>query len=320
VTRRIDDAVVARLEAGGRVLLLPDGQRGSLPLTAHWFLRGGPVVGRHPVARAASADLLVELQHFDLAGDVIPDIGYVRSIDPILLLWDTHDLKRVKTHGLAFETSVGDGRLLVSALRHSGETNAAGRWLLDELLDHLAGDYRPREGLSAELWSHAKETIHEETIPLVDRVWRFRPEPSGGGVVEPWSAPDLELDESWKEIRVGKAWESQGYPALDGWAWYRIDVAIPAGWKGRKVYLSFEGVDDLYELYVAGRLVAKRGDLETRTDTFNERFSHDVTAFVEPGTTATIAVRVHDWYGAGGIFRPVTLGTTAFRPELELLR
>jgi len=29
---------------------------------------------------------------------------------------------------------------------------------------------------------------------------------------------------------------------------------------------------------------------------------------------------VHDWYGAGGIFRPVTLGTTGFSPGMELLK
>ena len=97
-------------------------------------------------------------------------------------------------------------------------------------------------------------------------------------------------------------------------------MEIPEGWKDRRIYLSFEGVDDLYELYVGGRLVAKRGDLETRKDTFSERWSHDISAFVTPGAKCLIAVRVHDWYGAGGIFRPVTLGTAPFREELELLR
>ena len=119
---------------------------------------------------------------------------------------------------------------------------------------------------------------------------------------------------------MGQHWESQGFPALDKWAWYRVEVEIPARWQGRPVYLSFEGVDDMYELYVDGRFVTRRGDLATKKDTFNEKFSHDLTALVRPGQTHVIAVRVHDWYGAGGIFRPVTLGTAAFSDQGELIK
>jgi len=76
----------------------------------------------------------------------------------------------------------------------------------------------------------------------------------------------------------------------------------------------------MYELYLDGKSVARRGDITTRKDTFNEKSSHDLTAFVQPGKTHVIAVRVYDWYGAGGIFRPVTLGTSAFSTEGELLK
>ena len=113
---------------------------------------------------------------------------------------------------------------------------------------------------------------------------------------------------------------TQGYPALDGWAWYRIEVDVPPGWQGRDTFLSFEGVDDVYELYVNGRLVGKGGDLATRKDALQERHSHNITSFVTPGQKALVAVRVYDWYGAGGIFRPVTLGTQAFAPSLDFLR
>jgi beta-glucuronidase len=53
----------------------------------------------------------------------------------------------------------------------------------------------------------------------------------------PWSPDEPSLYEleltlgdanSWKEIRIGADWESQGYPDLDGWAWYRLSVEIPA--------------------------------------------------------------------------------------------
>jgi hypothetical protein len=147
VATRLDKDVVRLLETGGRVLLLPDGGKESFPLAEQWFLRGAPFVAKHPLSGRVSHDLLVELQHFDLAGPVAPDIGYLDAIDPILMLWDTHDLKTVKTHGLVFESRVGKGRLLVSALRHAGRENAVGRWLLRVFVDQLKSSVVPKHKL-----------------------------------------------------------------------------------------------------------------------------------------------------------------------------
>ena len=84
---------------------------------------------------------------------------------------------------------------------------------------------------------------------------------------------------------------------------------MPPSWKDRSIYVSFEGVDDYYQLYVDGKLAGTGGDIEKKETAFEQRKSHPVTDLVTPGKTALIAVGVYDWYGAGGIFRPVTLGT-----------
>lgn len=319
VAARLDDALARRLENGGRVLLLPDGGKGSFKLEDHWFLRGAPYVNASALGDSVPRELLVELQHFDLASRVIPNPPWLDQIDPILMLWDTHDLSTVKTHGLIFETRVGAGRLLVSAVNHRGETNAVGRWLLDVLIDHLANGRPSQHLLSDSLWRGLKAKLHEDKLPLVDRTWRFKPEPKAAGFQSHWAAPDWD-DSAWSEIKIGRDWESQGWPKLDGWAWYRLKVKVPETWQGRSVYLTFEGVDDLYELFIDGKLFARRGDLAAHKDTFNETFSHDLTQVAKPGAELTVAVRVHDWYGAGGIFRPVTLATTPWAPELEVFR
>lgn len=137
IASRLDRVLIEFIESGGRVFLMPDGERGSLPLNNVWFLRGGPFIADHPFTAKVPRELLVELQHFDLAGPVVPDVSYLEQISPILMFWDNHDLQRVKTHGLVFETRVGQGRLLVSTLNHSSPTNSAGRWLLGGLLHHL---------------------------------------------------------------------------------------------------------------------------------------------------------------------------------------
>ncbi len=318
VAARFDAQLISILEKGGRVLLLPDGARNSLPLEAHWFLRGGPYIpGFRPIV---PREFLVELQHFDLGSDVVPNLPYLEHIDPILMLWDTHGIPTIKTHGLVFATRAGQGRLLVSALRHRSATNAAGKWLLQVLLKELANGPAPKHALPEPLWQRIKDKIHEEKIPLVEKAWRFKPDPKNEGVQQGWALPGHADAAGWSEIRIGRSWESQGYPALDGWAWYRLRVQVPAHWTNRPVFLSFEGVDDCYELYINGRLAAKCGDPVTRQTTFDERRSHDLSALVKPGEPCLIAVRVFDWFGAGGIFRPVTLGTTALAPGGEILK
>lgn len=320
VASRFDEDLVSVLENGGRVLLLPDGQKGSFPLKAQWFLCGAPYIPDHALSAVVPRDLLVELQHFDLAGEVVPDINYLEAIDPILMLWDTHDATTVKTHGLVFETRAGKGRLLVSTAHHSGEENAAGRWLLEKLIDHLSSPAEPKHALPDALWNNLKKQLSAEHISLVERAWLFKPDPQNEGLKQGWEKAALADEKQWKEIRIGTNWESQGYPNLDGWAWYRLSVEIPARWKNREIYLSFEGVDDLYELYVNGQLAGKGGDLATHTDSFNEKKSHNLTRLVKPGEKAVIAVRVYDWGGAGGIFRPVTLGTAEVGSGIEILK
>jgi len=316
---RLDDPLMDHLEAGGRVLLLANGEKGSLPVADHWFLRGAPFVSSHPLTKTIPRELFVELQHFDLAGPVIPRIDYLEQIDPVLLLWDSHDLDHVLTHGLAFETRVRGGRLLVSALRHTGRTNAAGRWLLDAMLQHLAGGPEPIRGLDDNTRRRMREKLHEQKVSLVAEPWRFAPDPRDEGLEKGWHLPSTP-DEDWKEIRIGQHWEGQGYPTLDGWAWYRIRVDVPAAWAAGDVYLVFDGADDFYELYVDGKRVGTGGDLENRETAFSERKGHCITGAVTPGRSCLVAVRIHDWQGAGGLFRPITLSTTGLASGADLLR
>jgi len=147
IAQAFDERLFQLLERGGKVLFLPDGKRHSFPLDEHWFLRGAPYVSTHPLLNVIPRELFVETQAFDLASRVIPDVGYLKQVDPIVMLWDTHDIDRVKTHGLLFETRVGKGKLMVSALRHDGPANAVGRWLLDVLVNYLQTVSNPKNSM-----------------------------------------------------------------------------------------------------------------------------------------------------------------------------
>ncbi len=314
VAHRLDAAVLSKLEAGARVLLLPDNGPGSPPLQSQWFLRGGPVVFNHPALVHVPHDLLVETQHFDLASDVIQDIKYLDEIDPILLLWDNHDIREVRTHALAFATNVGSGRLLVSSLRHEGKTNSIGQWLLGEFADYLASGPAPRKSLSPATITGIRHKLTEQKLELGgDTIWKFRPDPKNIGLGQKWDDPGAKTHD-WADIKIDRAWEAQGYPDLDGWAWYRVRVVVPKSFTGKEVYLRFTGVDDYYEVYVNGKKAGSGGDIAHKSTAFAEVKSHKVTSQLKAGETATIAVRVLDWGGAGGIFRPVTLTTSPDGP------
>jgi Glycosyl hydrolases family 2, sugar binding domain/Glycosyl hydrolases family 2 len=322
VASAFDDELVEFLERGGRVLMLPDGRQKSPPVADHWFLRGAPYVPDHPLQKVIPRDFWIELQHFDLAGPVVPDMQDLESIDPILMLWDDHDLKTVRTHGLLFETRAAKGRLLVSSLRLGATSgaNPAGQWAMSVLLDHLAGGPEPKHALSDAAWKHLREKLHEEKIDLTQRKWRFKPDRNDEGIKQDWASPMLRPDETWKEINVGQPWDGQGYAGLTGYGWYRLTYRVPDSWKGRDVYLTFEGVDDSYDLFIDGHLAGKGGDKKKNETAFDQRITHRLTELAKPGREVVIAVRVDNWQGAGGIFRPVRLSTCAPATGLELIQ
>ncbi len=96
-----------------------------------------------------------------------------------------------------------------------------------------------------------------------------------------------------------------------GYGWYRREVTIPQSWKGKRVFLDFEGVFQECELYVNGKFVGKHRGGYTG-------FEFDITDFVKPGKNL-VAVRVNNMWNAvlppragehvfsGGIYRDVKL-------------
>lgn len=322
IIHTLDEKLLAELEAGAKMLLLPNGKEGSLPLRSHWFLRGGPWVNQHhPLIKSTPNlhELLVDHQHFDLAGDVVPDIGYLEEIDPILMLWDTHDHAMVQTHGLVFATRVGKGQLLVSALKHDGDNNTLGVWLKNLFLQHLHQGPPPRNGLKPETIIAMKAKLREKKLNLVGQPWRFKPDPENKGLELSWQKTNFAIDETWKPIKVGQHWEGQGYATLDGWAWYRLAVTLPKDWPQQDLYLHVDGADDYAEFYVNGALIGSMGDRVNKQTAFDDKRSFALQG-LKPGDQVTLAVRVYDWYGAGGLHRPLWLSTVPRTPGPEVLK
>lgn len=111
--------------------------------------------------------------------------------------------------------------------------------------------------------------------------------------------------DGWLGIRAPTAWESLGgeMAAYDGFAWYQTAVEIPESWAGTGATLFFGGIDDADETYVNGEPVGATGSMPPDAATaWNLPRDYTVPAdLLKPGEINTIAVRVHDSGGAGGI-------------------
>jgi putative heme-binding domain-containing protein len=75
--------------------------------------------------------------------------------------------------------------------------------------------------------------------------------------LQPWMA--LATEPAWKEVAVPDDWKKA--PAGEkGFLWYRTKIAVPDAWRGRKIELVVEAVDDAREFFVGGQKVGSLGE------------------------------------------------------------
>ena len=138
-----------------------------------------------------------------------------------------------------------------------------------------------------------------ETIADLPKSWKFRLDPENVGEKGKWFAPDHD-DGDWKDIEIGKTWESQGYD-YDGYAWYRLRLTLKQEWLSQPARLKFEAVDGVAWVYLDSELLAHH-------EGWDEPFAVPLDPEkVKPDTPHVLAVRVYDGSNQGGIWRPVTL-------------
>jgi beta-galactosidase len=151
-------------------------------------------------------------------------------------------------------------------------------------------------------------------------------------------------DAAWKPIRVPSNWQFEGYdvpiymniaypwgtttppyipPEINPVGSYRRTFAVPPEWKGRPVFLTFDGVESAFYVWVNGQRVGYSEDSRTPAE-------FDITKYVRDGDN-TLAVEVYRWcdgsyledqdfWRLSGIYRDVWLwspGTLRVR-DLEV--
>lgn len=132
--------------------------------------------------------------------------------------------------------------------------------------------------------------------------WKFQT-----GDNKSWKAPEYN-DEAWKTINVPATWESQGYEDYDGYAWYRLKFTLPHDFNKGELYLSLGKIDDIDDVYLNGEHIGNVYDLRKRAY-YNSNWEWTIprTYKIREGLlnrngSNTIAVRVYDGQGLGGIY------------------
>jgi dienelactone hydrolase len=127
--------------------------------------------------------------------------------------------------------------------------------------------------------------------------------------------------EEWSLLRVPGFWEKdQGgiVEKLDGIAWYRAFVKVPAEWRGDTLRLSLGRIDDCDETFWNGARIGAGGSREPYRSAAGEDRNYAVPPDrVRFGEFNLLAVRVFDGGGGGGIAAgPLRLRSKAGALEL----
>jgi beta-galactosidase/beta-glucuronidase len=138
---------------------------------------------------------------------------------------------------------------------------------------------------------------------------------------------DYKEDDTWHDMKVPSNWEMLGYsPATygqpdDSIGLYRLQFDVPAEWKGRKVEIDFDGVQNGAEVFLNGQPVEVHEPSHGRKNYHEagwDPFQVDLTPAVKFGEKNLLAVRVTkntqsvdmdtgDYFFLGGIYRNVRL-------------
>lgn len=144
--------------------------------------------------------------------------------------------------------------------------------------------------------------------------WKFEIDPDNKGARGKWQLPEFD-DSAWRMLNVPDLWENQGvtnynprFPdskrPYDGFAWYRCQVQIPASMADRDdLHLVLGIVDDMDVTYLNGERIGQTGT-ETPNAYSVPRSYPIPRGVIKPGAMNTIAVRVFDNLGGGGMTGP----------------
>jgi len=173
-------------------------------------------------------------------------------------------------------------------------------------------------GISAGRAQTADVTHWTSGYSMIDQAWRFH-----AGDDPQWAMPGFD-DSQWSLFQIDRSWAKQGYRAYSGYAWYRIQLRLPAN--GPPLALLLYPPASSVEVYVDGRLAATIGRMRPAPQWRMLSAVPQVVLLPHLGGTRTAEVAMRVWEsplaassaGAGSARLPLVGSADAIR-ELHAL-
>ena len=170
-------------------------------------------------------------------------------------------------------------------------------------------------------WDRALLQLMKNPGKPLPATWKFEWDPRKEGEAKGWFAddfdvsgwPDIRTDGQWEQQAVGKQWKKEHGEDYNGLAWYRTAFELKPAPKRPRCRLIFGAVDEACVVWLNGKRVLQRPyPYKGNKDSWQEAFEVDVSDGVRYDRPNTLAVRVEDNAGAGGIWRPVWVVRSKF--------
>ena len=149
----------------------------------------------------------------------------------------------------------------------------------------------------------------------VNEDWKFIREDDGNAHLKDFN------DAGWERISLPHTWndkdvEDEAYGYYRGVGWYRKQLNLDRTWKNRKVFIYFEGANQVADLFVNGKKVGKHiggyaafcYDITKHLNAFTDNHSKNLVAVrVDNSHNEDISPLRADFTFFGGIYRDVYL-------------
>jgi sialate O-acetylesterase len=109
-----------------------------------------------------------------------------------------------------------------------------------------------------------------------------------------WKLPGFD-DSGWPQMQLPSLWEQRQLGSLDGVVWFRKTIDVSANDVGKEVILELAMIDDNDITYVNGEKVGG-------INSYNQHRKYVIPAGILKAGKNTIAVRIEDTGGGGGIY------------------
>ena len=146
-----------------------------------------------------------------------------------------------------------------------------------------------------------------ELIAPLPMEMTFRRDPFNEGIIGGWHQPKFD-DRSWGKENAYYTWDQQDPPEdqaghdYDGLGWYRAKFDVPAKSKGRPMKFWCGGAINEGWVWINGKY-AGHAPHHLWWSHNEHAFELDVTDLIKPGQKNTIAIRNHNPWDIGGLWR-----------------